>query len=255
MSGLQQMVNQFLYYPGPLPPDLPPPQWAGGAEEVWIKTGDGVMIHGLWWPHPAGEPVILFLHGNAQEVYSWSLVHQELAPLNYRLLLIDYRGYGKSKGEPTEAGLYLDGQAALQWLQDQGVSASEIVVFGKSLGGGVACEITQGLELKALILESTFSSLGSVAAKLFPIPFVERVLKKSYTSITKIPEMRCPVLIIHGDRDELIPFQEGEKLFNAAPYPKELYIVHGAGHNDVSMTAGAQYIMRIADFLKNPGSR
>ncbi len=110
------LARKFLYYPDRLPADMPPPRWAGGAEEVWMDCEDGVRIHGLWWSEPEGAPVILFLHGNAQEVYSWSLVHMELAPAGCRLLLIDFHGYGKSGGEPHEAGLYLDGKAALAWL-------------------------------------------------------------------------------------------------------------------------------------------
>lgn len=243
------LARKFLYYPDRLPLDMPPPRWAGGAEEVWIDCEDGVRIHGLWWPEPEGAPVILFLHGNAQEAYSWSLVHEELAPTGCRLLLIDFHGYGKSGGEPHEAGLYLDGKAALQWLHGKGVEDSGIVVFGKSLGGGVACEIVRGREFKALVLESTFTSLASVARKLFP--FLPRgvPLGETYDSISRLPLARCPVLVIHGERDELIPVEEGKELYAAAPDPKELYLVPGAGHNDVSLVAGPEYARRIASFL------
>lgn len=132
---LDDEIERFLYYPDPLPPDMPPPRWAEGSREVWMNTEDGLRIHGLWWPEPAGRPAILFLHGNAQEVYSWSLVRQDLAALECRMLLIDYRGYGKSQGEPGEAGLYADGRAALGWLAGEGIAQGDIVVFGKSLGG------------------------------------------------------------------------------------------------------------------------
>lgn len=245
----QNLARKFLYYPDRLPPDMPPPRWAGGAEEVWMDCEDGVRIHGLWWGEPEGAPVILFLHGNAQEAYSWSLVHEELAPAGCRLLLIDFHGYGKSGGEPHEAGLYLDGKAALQWLHDTGIEDSGIVVFGKSLGGGVACEIAQDRRFKALVLESTFTSLASVARKLFP--FLPRgvPLGEVYDSALKLPRALCPVLIIHGDRDELIPVEEGLALHSIAPEPKELYLVAGAGHNDVSLVAGPTYARRIAAFI------
>lgn len=250
MKGLDSLARKFLYYPDRLPLDMPPPRWAGNAEEVWMDCEDGVRIHGLWWSEPEGAPVILFLHGNAQEVYSWSLVQQELAPVGCRLLLIDYHGYGKSGGEPHEAGLYLDGKASMRWLHERGVEDPDIVVFGKSLGGGLACEIAQGRELKALVLESTFTSLRRVARKLFPFLPPGVPLGEVYDSISKLPSTRCPVLVIHGEMDELIPVGEGFDLYAAAPEPKELYLVPGAGHNDVSMVAGQAYAHRIAGFLE-----
>ena len=250
MKGLDSLARKFLYYPDRLPLDMPPPRWAGNAEEVWMDCEDGVRIHGLWWSEPEGAPVILFLHGNAQEVYSWSLVQQELAPVGCRLLLIDYHGYGKSGGEPHEAGLYLDGKASMRWLHERGVEDPDIVVFGKSLGGGLACEIAQGRELKALVLESTFTSLKRVARKLFPFLPPGVPLGEVYDSISKLPSARCPVLVIHGEMDELIPVGEGFDLYAAAPEPKELYLVPGAGHNDVSMVAGQAYAHRIAGFLE-----
>jgi len=249
MKVPDNLARKFLYYPDRLPVDMPPPRWAGGAEEAWMDCEDGVRIHGLWWSEPEGAPVILFLHGNAQEVYSWSLVHMELAPAGCRLLLIDFHGYGKSGGEPYEAGLYLDGKAALEWLSERGVEDPDIVVFGKSLGGGVACEIAQEREFKALILESTFTSLAGVARKLFPFIPEGTPLGEVYDSISKLPRARCPVMVIHGDRDELIPVGEGLELYAAAPEPKELYLVAEAGHNDVSMVAGPAYSRHIAAFL------
>ncbi len=250
MSETDNFIGQFLYYPGRLPPDLPPPEWARGAREVWMNTKDDLRIHGLWWDKPAGEPVILFLHGNAQEVYSWSLIYEEFSKLQYRLLLIDYRGYGKSQGKPFEEGLYLDGRAALEWLYEQGIKEHEIIVFGKSLGGAIACEISQQLKLKALILESTFTSLQNIASGLFPFLPADLNLKRNYSSIEKVGNLHCPVLVIHGEMDELIPLQDGIKLFEAVPEPKELYLVPGAGHNDVSLIGGDQYVQRIASFLR-----
>jgi uncharacterized protein len=217
-----------------------------------MECEDGVRIHGLWWAEPSQGPVILFLHGNAQEVYSWSPVHMDLEATGCRLLLIDYHGYGKSGGEPHEAGLYLDGKAAMGWLEGKGVGESEVIVFGKSLGGGVACDIAQGSRLKALVLESTFTSLAGVARKLFPFFPPGVPLGEKYDSIGKIKGAHCPVMVIHGDADELIPVGEGMDLFNAAPEPKELFLVRGAGHNDVSMVAGPGYAHRITAFLDIP---
>ncbi len=247
---LAAITRKFLYYPDRLPKDLPPPKWARGAEEVWMECQDGVCIHGLWWGEPDGAPVILFLHGNAQEVYSWSLVREEMEPLGTRMLLIDYHGYGKSAGTPSEEALYLDGEAALKWLERRGVKKDEIILFGKSLGGAVACYLADGRRFRAVVLESTFTSLASVARKLFPFLPAGTPLGEEYPSIERIGRTRSPVLVIHGDADELIPLEEGIRLYEAAPYPKELFVVKGAGHNDVSLVAGEGYVGRIAQFLE-----
>jgi fermentation-respiration switch protein FrsA (DUF1100 family) len=243
------LAEKFLYYPDPIPEGMPPPHWASGSLEVWITTSDGVRIHGLWWPEPEGRPVILFFHGNAQEVYSWSLVHRDLAELECRTLLVDYRGYGKSAGKPSERGLYADGLASLEWLHEEGVADRDVVMFGKSLGGAVACEVARGRDIRGLVLESTFTSLLSVARNLFPFAPGYRPAADVYASLEKMREIQCPVLVIHGDIDSLIPVSEGLELYDAANEPKELYIVEGAGHNDVSMLAGDEYGRRIRRWL------
>ena len=165
-----ELFESLLYYPDKVPREMPPPTWTPpGAEEIWIQDEDGTSIHGLWWDEPAEAPAILFLHGNAQEVYSWSLVREDLDATCCRMLLIDYRGYGKSEGQPYEEGLYMDGRAALAWLESKGVPPNRTIVFGKSLGGAVACEIARGKDLAGLVLESTFTSLASVARNLFSV--------------------------------------------------------------------------------------
>lgn len=247
---LEDSIKQFLYYPDRLPQHLPPPPWAEGAEEIWIDCSDDTRIHGLWWPDPEDKPVILFLHGNAQEAYSWSPVRKDLEPLDHRLLLIDYRGYGKSEGEPNEEGLYADGNGALDWLGKKGIEDRDVVIFGKSLGGAVACEIAADRSFKGIILESTFSSLESVAEHLFPPIMAFSPETDMYDSINKIKSTNSPVLVIHGDKDELIPVEEGKTLFENANDPKELFIVEGAGHNDVSMVAGEEYSGRIKSWVE-----
>ena len=249
---VSEPFERFLYYPDRIPPDMPPPPWTpAGAGEVWMESADGTSIHGLWWDGPANSPAVLFLHGNAQEVYSWSLVREDLAATGARLLIIDYRGYGKSGGEPSEEGLYMDGRAALEWLEGNGVPGRLTFVFGKSLGGGVACEIARGRELAGLVLESTFTSLSSVARNLFP--FARGIMgpDDAYESIKKLPEISCGVLVVHGEEDALIPFAEGLELYRAVRGPREMYAVEGAGHNDVAVVAGAAYGRRIAGWIED----
>ncbi|MBU1671395.1 MAG: alpha/beta hydrolase [Actinobacteria bacterium] len=245
----EEDIERYLYYPDRLPPGMPPPRWAPGAEEVWMEADDGVAVHGLWWGRPEGRPAVLFLHGNAQEVYSWSPVREDLEALDCGMLLIDYHGYGKSGGTPHEAGLYADGRAALEWLSERGIGPPETVLFGKSLGGAVACEIAGGGPFKGLVLESTFTSLASVARRLLPVAPGYTLAPGAYDSLSRLPGITCPVLVIHGTEDALIPFEEGVALFKAANEPKEFMEVEGAGHNDVSMVAGRNYGALIRHWL------
>lgn len=222
-----------------------------------MNASDGNEIHGLYWPPPAPEgekrPTLLFLHGNAQTVFEWAMVRADLQVLGAGMLLIDYPGYGKSRGSPTESSLYAAGRAALTWLVDtRATPLADIVVFGKSLGGGVATELCVDTAVRGLILESTFCSVPAVARRL--IPFMPESLEfksERYPSIERMARITAPVLVIHGDRDTLIPVRQGRELYDRASEPRQLYIVAGAGHNDVAATAGPDYGARIRDWLES----
>ncbi|MDP8224332.1 MAG: alpha/beta hydrolase [Candidatus Lernaella stagnicola] len=248
---LESLVRRFLYYPTQLDPNALPPPYAAGAEEVWIDTPEQNRIHALYWPAAAERPTILFFHGNAQTVFEWALIRQELAPLDCGLLLVDYPGYGKSHGEPSEPANYDAGRGAFAWLTESaGVPVGRIVVFGKSLGGGVTTEIAQEQDLLGVILESTFTSIPAVMRQLMPmLPGGGLMKSEIYDSQAKIKSIHVPVLVVHGTVDEIIPFEEGKKLFAAANEPKENYWIPGAGHNDVSYTAGAAYGQRLRAWL------
>lgn len=248
---LEQLVRKFLYYPLVLDKSEPLPSYARDAKEVWIAAEDNNEIHGLYWKAEKKRPTLLYLHGNAQSVYEWALVKEELMELDCGLLLIDYPGYGKSSGKPCEQSLYACGRAALNWLTNkEGIPKKDIVVLGKSLGGGVTCEIMQGESVKGVILESTFRSIPSVAPKLIP-QYIEGKIFKSekYDSINKINTIKSPILIIHGTQDELIPFSEAEELYRKAEEPKSFYRVEGAHHNDVAMIADKEYGRTIKKWL------
>jgi fermentation-respiration switch protein FrsA (DUF1100 family) len=249
------MVRSFLYYPLQNEREAPVPPYCGNPDEVWIKSGDGNEIHGLHWKAPEGRPTMLFFHGNAQSVFEWCLIYEELAPAGCGLLLIDYPGYGKSTGQPNEEGLYAAGRASLEWLKTEGgVPEERIVLFGKSLGGPVAAETAMHCKPRGVILESTFRSIPHVARKLLPMLPVDAVLKSErYETAERVPGIEAPVLVIHGTRDELIPFEEGQALFELALEPKQHYWVDNAGHNDVSMVAESAYGERIREWLEGIG--
>lgn len=240
---IESLVRKFLYYPTLHPKNAPLPYWAESATEVSFPATDNNEIYALYWAAKPGRPMILFFHGNAQSAFEWALIHEEFRQLDAGLLLVDYPGYGKSSGKPTEQGLYAAGEAAYQWLvKNQGFDPSKIIVFGKSLGGGVASKVARDHEVMALILESTFTSVPAVAKILLPMLPGDALFKSErYETIGRIGNIHIPVLVIHGDEDNLIPMKEGKALYDAANEPKKLYVVKGAGHNDVSMVAGNLY--------------
>jgi len=253
---LDELIQRFLYYPERLPADAPLPVYARGAREVFLDAADGNRVHALVWPAAPGRPTILFLHGNAQSVFEWALVREDLADLDCGLFLLDYPGYGKSTGRPTEASLYAAGRAALAWLAGEGVPPARTVVMGKSLGGGVAGEIAQDADLAGVVLESTFRSIPHVLARLLPmIPAGVEFKGERYDTAAKIGKIRAPVLVVHGTRDDLIPVEEGRALYELAREPKALYLVPGAGHNDVAMVAGPEYGRTLREWLDGIATR
>lgn len=249
---MESIVRKFLYYPETYERNAPLPPYVQGAEEVWLPSSDGNEIHGLYWPARANRPTILFFHGNAQSVFEWALIRDEFSPLDCGLLLIDYPGYGKSTGQPHEEALYAAGHAALQWLINNLENEQKnIIVFGKSLGGGVAAEIVgKNSAVLGLILESTFRSIPSVLSQLLPMIPAGSVLKsENYDTAAKIGAIDLPLLLVHGVNDELIPLREAKELFGLANEPKQLYLVERAGHNDVSIQAGPEYGRTLRQWL------
>ena len=243
------LFRRFLYFPEKLRAEAPVPPHALGAVELFLKTSDGETVHALWWPPPEGRPVLLFFHGNAGHVFDWALVRKELAPMDVGLLLLDYRGYGKSTGSPSEEGLYADAEAAMAWLAAAGHGAGQVVLMGKSLGGGVATEMARRHPVRGLVLESTFTSIPAVAKHLFPMLPVGGLIPDRFLSVGKLPEITCPVFVIHGERDSLIPVSEGRVLHDAAGPRKALWLVRAADHNDVSWVAGEEYGRRLRAWL------
>lgn len=248
---LERVIRKFLYWPEPVAREKPLPGYVGNAEEIWFRTSLGNEIHSLHWPAPPKRPTILFFHGNAQTVFEWALIRGELEPMRCGLLLVDYPGYGKSEGSPSEESLYSCGQAAFDWLTvTMGIAGNQIVIFGKSLGGGVACEVAQNKNILGLVLESTFRSIPSVAKKLLPmLPTAYMFKVERYESINKLKNIHAPLLVLHGDRDDLIPYEEGLALYEAANEPKAMYVIKGAGHSDVALTAGEDYGIRLHKWL------
>jgi fermentation-respiration switch protein FrsA (DUF1100 family) len=217
--------------------------------DVGFGTEDGERLHG-WWV-AGSRPVVghvLLCHGNAGNVGDRVLHAALLAAARLDVLLFDYRGYGQSTGRASEPGTYSDARAARRALLEQpGVDPSRVLYLGESLGGAIALALALAHPPTALILQSTFTSVRDLARLHYP--FVPAALvPDAYPSLARIAGLRAPLLVLHGDRDELVPLSHGERLFKAAPEPKRLHVVADAGHNDLVARMGASYGAVIAGF-------
>jgi fermentation-respiration switch protein FrsA (DUF1100 family) len=237
VAAMYVFQRNLLYIPDNRPPD---PAASGVPEmrEVRLKTADGLEL--ISWHRAAASkrPTIIYFHGNGGNVsYRASRIRPYL-DRGYGLLLVEYRGYGGNPGRATERGLYNDGRAAMTFIADEGVPVDDVVLYGESLGGGIAVEIAaeQGRASKAvgaLVLEAPLSSVTDVAAYHYPLVPVRWLLKDRFESASKIGDVRTPVFIIHGENDRIVPTGFGRALFETAKEPKESWWVSGGGHEDL----------------------
>ena len=219
-------------------------------ESVSITTSDGVDIHGWFVPVQQARGTLLFFHGNAGNIShrldSLKIFHD----LDLATLIIDYRGYGRSQGSISEQGTYLDAEAAWNYLtRTRNIPARQIVVFGRSLGGAIAAYTAIRQTPGALILESTFSSVPDMAARLYPLFPVRLLSRFQYNTGKMLLSVSSPVLIIHSPDDDIIPFENGLKLFNNAQEPKKILKISG-GHNEGFLVSGHAYIDGISSFIE-----
>lgn len=217
-------------------------------EDVFIETADAVTLHG-WFIPGRTSSVVLFFHGNAGNISHRLESIRQFHDLGLSVLIIDYRGYGRSEGKTTEAGMYRDAEAAWRYLTEtRGVPANEIVVFGRSLGGSVAAWLAAEREPLALIVESSFTSVPEIAAEVYPWLPARRLSRMSHATIDYVRRVNCPVLVIHSRDDEIIPFHHGEAIFAAAPAPRSLLALRGS-HNNAFVWDEATYLQGVRNFL------
>lgn len=240
---LTWIVQRAIYFPSRYPEGAWQAQRMLNAEDVWLTTADGVRIHGWWIPAVGARLATLHLHGNGGNITHRQIAAMGIHQAGSSVLLLDYRGYGRSEGSPSEKGLYADADAAWGWLQQR---APEIVIHGESLGSAVAVDLAVRKPCKGLVLEAPFTSAGHVANRI--IPFLGSKIVRAFNSVSKIGRLRAPLFIVHGTRDEIIDFAMGKALFDAAPQPKTFWTVEGAGHNDLQLVAGPEYAMRLKAF-------
>ncbi|MCW8444452.1 alpha/beta fold hydrolase [Fluoribacter gormanii] len=230
----------FIYFPSSEKPNLQDFQ-AEDMQIIKIPVVNGLTLSSWYKPPVDKKPVILYLHGNAGHIgYRMPLVRQFLSE-GFGVLLLEYRGYGGNSGKPTESGLYQDARAAMQFLQQRGIEGKNIVLYGESLGTGVATQMAIEFPVCALVLQSPYTSLTALARfhySWLPMPMIDR-----YDSLSRIQKIHVPILMLHGKLDEVVPYNQGLALFNQANQPKEWIEFSDKGHQNLWNAHFAQAVV------------
>lgn len=249
--GLRWLEPYLTYFPSGAVEQTPADAGVD-YEPVEIATADGETLQAWWIPAPQAAPdapVLLFFHGNAgsreHRLHNLAGLHAAGIPV----LIFDYRGYGGSSGKPSEMGLYRDGEAAYAWLRERAVGRP-IVFFGRSLGAAVAARVAQGGPPAGLILESPFTSARAMASRVLPLPGIGLIAQARFDVLAAVSRLNIPLLVIHGERDEVVPFPMGRAVYDAAASPqKTFHAVPGGHHNDTYFLAGDDYWRWLRAFL------
>ena len=217
-------------------------------QDVSIETTDGVTLHG-WFIAGRSSRVLLFFHGNAGNISHRLDSIRQFQDLGLSVFIIDYRGYGQSEGRTTEKGIYRDADAAWRYLiEGRGIVASDIVIFGRSLGASVASWLAAQTQPLALIVESSFTSVPDIAQDLYPWLPARWLSRLSHATRDYIQDVRCPVLVVHSRDDEIIPFHHGEEIFASANKHRTLLEIRGT-HNDAFLQDERTYVGGLQAFL------
>ncbi len=250
IAVLYFMQGRMLYLPGVPGRTLAmtPVDVGMDYQDVSIKTADGVTLHG-WFVVGRSSQVLLFFHGNAGNISHRLDSIRQFLNLGLSVLIIDYRGYGQSGGRTTESGIYRDADAAWRYLtENRGISNSDIVIFGRSLGASAASWLAAQHQPLALIVESSFTSVPDIAQELYPWLSARWLSRFSHATRDYVRDVRCPVLVAHSRDDEIIPFHHGEAIFAAANEPRTLLVLNGT-HNDAFLREESAYIEGVRTFL------
>jgi uncharacterized protein len=249
------ILERWLVYPAP---PIERGDWNPAAlvhEDVHFVSADGTRLHGWFVPHPSAKRAILYCHGNAEQVGDLAdLLAHFRDSLEASIFVFDYRGYGHSGGRPDEPGCIADGRAALHWLAGKvGVKPNQIVVMGRSIGGGVAVALAADEGAQALVIENAFPTIVDVAARHFPWLPVRWLMDNRYDSMSRIQRYNGPLFQVHGSLDDLVPIALGRQLFEASPSrDKHFTEIPGRGHNDAWPVS---YYMELAKFLDQVGAQ
>jgi fermentation-respiration switch protein FrsA (DUF1100 family) len=253
IAFFSRIQRRLIFYP-----DYPsrkmegtPQEYGLPFDEVLFAASDGTGLFAWYIPAEDARGTVLFCHGNAGNVSHRIESIRIFNRLSLNVFIFDYRGYGRSEGSVSEQGTYRDVEGAWRYLvEEKGVPGSGIIIFGRSLGGAVAAWIAQNRNVKALIVESAFTSIADIGAELYPFLPVRRLVRYRYTTIEYLEQVTCPVLIVHSIDDEMIPFEHARRLFDAAGEPKEMLELRGT-HNERIYESGRKYENGLNAFISN----
>lgn len=242
--------SRFIYFPDKnisLKPDVIGLKY----EDITFGTPDNLKLHGWFIPAENSRGTLLFCHGNAGNISGRLESIRIFNNLRMNVFIFDYRGYGQSEGEISEAGTYQDVEAAWNYLVETcGIRPGEIIIFGRSLGGSIAAWLGQYKEPRALIIESAFTSIPGIASDVYPFLPVKLLSRFKYDTVDYVSRVKSPILIIHSRNDELIPFKHGQKLFEAANEPKDFLEISGS-HNDGFYASSGIYSKGLDSFISS----
>ncbi|MBF2067513.1 MAG: alpha/beta hydrolase [Calothrix sp. C42_A2020_038] len=240
------LFGTFVYFRADSMIFLPQPSTYQDTQEIIkLNSPDGVILSALHLPNPTAKYTILYAHGNAEDLGDIRQVLEELNKLGFSVFAYDYRGYGTSQGTPSEQNTYKDIDTAYNYLtQVLKLAPQQIIVYGRSVGGGSAVDLAARKPIAGLILESTFTSAFRVRVPFPILPF------DRFSNIDKIDDIKSPVLIMHGKEDNVVPFYHSQQLFEKAPSPKMNLWVEGANHNNFVDVAGNRYGKTLQEFIR-----
>ncbi|HEY1171494.1 MAG TPA: alpha/beta hydrolase [Verrucomicrobiae bacterium] len=223
------------------------------GEEVWLTTSDKLRLNAWYFPAPKNSTrsryAVLFAHGNGGNISHRVDIYRVWHGLGVNFLSFDYRGYGLSEGKPSEKGTYQDAKAGYDWLLSKGFQPENIIIFGESLGGGIASWLAAEHKVGALVLQSTYTSVPDLGTEIFPYLPVRLLATIHYNTLERLPKIKVPLLILHSRSDSLIRFHHAEKNYKAANEPKLLHEVLG-DHNETLFAGAEQYKDGVEKFLQ-----
>lgn len=252
---LYQFEHSQVYHPT-RDAEYTPEDVGRPAEDFWLKTPDNLRLHAWFFAAEKSSPrsryAMLFCHGNGGNLTSRPGYYRVILETGVNLLTFDYRGYGRSEGHPSEPGTYTDAATAYAWLRARGFAPEHILVWGESLGGGIASHVAATQAVGGLMLQSTFTNIPDIGAEVFPWLPVRLISRIKYDTLSRLPGLTCPVVVMHSRADTTIRFRHGERNFAAAREPKAFVEIQG-DHNDpllanrAAFAAGAERLFQLAE--------
>lgn len=221
--------RNMMYHPHP--PSNPLSYYnLDNTEEITLTTEDGVKLQAWFRPSDKGHDMVVFLHGNGGNLENRVEHLKQLAVMGYGFIIPAWRGYGRSEGKPTMEGLYMDARAAIKFIQAKGYSLSDTIIIGESLGTGIATQMALENKFKGLFLITPYTSIADRASEIYPYMFANSLVKDNFKVLENIADIDQPLLIIHGDQDNIVPHSHSEKIFAASSEPKRFILYLGVNH-------------------------